>query len=116
MLQQDEWQRIAPALSNMAEKIMAVRKQQGLDLEGATREAGREACDLFFELTGYRETNVNAIWHHRLADYGPECPQCGHLFRTPKASRCANCGFTDATVAEPTDGTGAAGDSEGREE
>ncbi|NQT15165.1 MAG: hypothetical protein HQ582_20585 [Planctomycetes bacterium] len=92
MLDEHEWERLASALSGHAEKIMRTRRQESCDLVTARELAGKEACDLYFEMTGYRETNSDALWHHRLAYSGPECPRCGHLFRTPKATYCANCG------------------------
>ena len=50
------------------------------------------ALDMYEELTGLRETNLNAIWHHRVSLYGPPCKSCGKPLRTPKASFCAACG------------------------
>src|SRR5438309_9068353 len=46
----------------------------------------------FEAITGYHETNFNAVWHHRWSIYGPPCPACGKPFRTPKAKFCAACG------------------------
>ena len=89
MLEKNEWERIAPALSHQIERIKRICREQGCDFTKARRMAEQEACDLYFEMTGYRESNSNAIWHHRLEDFGPECPQCGRLFRTPKARYCA---------------------------
>jgi hypothetical protein len=43
-------------------------------------------------ITGYRETNPNAIWHHRISLYGPPCASCGKPLRTPRARVCAACG------------------------
>jgi predicted Zn-ribbon and HTH transcriptional regulator len=62
---------------------------------------GKAACEKYFELTGVRETNPNALWHHRLSIYGPECRKCGHLLRTPKASFCANCGEKAEKAKKP---------------
>jgi hypothetical protein len=42
-------------------------------------------------ITGYRETNYAAIWHHRLALYGPPCKSCGKPLRTPQAKLCGSC-------------------------
>jgi len=44
------------------------------------------------EVTGFEETEPNAIMHHRIAQYGPPCENCGKPYRTPKASFCAACG------------------------
>lgn len=43
-------------------------------------------------LTGVSESNVNVIWHHRIAQYGPPCPGCGKVLRTPVAYKCFECG------------------------
>ena len=56
------------------------------------QQARSSALDLYFRLTGVRETNVNAIYHHRLSLYGPPCAWCGKPLRTPKAKFCAACG------------------------
>lgn len=42
-------------------------------------------------ITGLNETNINAIWHHKLSLYGPPCQQCGKPLRTPKANVCGAC-------------------------
>jgi uncharacterized Zn finger protein (UPF0148 family) len=93
MLDEAEWERMEPALSNHLDKIRRIREEQTCDIATAQRLAGQDACDLYYDMTGYRETNFNALWHHRLANFGSECPRCGHLFRTPKATFCANCGL-----------------------
>lgn len=51
-----------------------------------------EALDLYQRLTSFRETNPNALWHHRMSLYGPICASCGKPLRTPEASFCAACG------------------------
>lgn len=75
MLDEDEWERIGPDLS-------------------ASSDPGRReaALDLYEKMTGVRETNINAIWHHRISDYGPPCDECGKALRTPRAHFCAACG------------------------
>jgi hypothetical protein len=42
-------------------------------------------------ITGFRETNPNAVFHHRLSDYGPPCQHCGKPLRTPQARVCGSC-------------------------
>ncbi|WP_343634158.1 hypothetical protein [Fluviicola sp.] len=48
--------------------------------------------DYYETLTGFKETVPNAIMHHQISQYGPECENCGKPYRTPKASFCAACG------------------------
>ena len=96
MLEEHEWEEISPLLNIQLKTIKEYRAEHNVDLETAQREAIKPATDKYFELTGYKETNQTSIWHHRLSDYGPECKKCGHLFRTPKASFCANCGQTES--------------------
>jgi hypothetical protein len=54
-------------------------------------EAYRSALDLYEEFTGLRETNFRALYHHRIAMYGPPCEHCGKPLRNPAASFCAAC-------------------------
>jgi hypothetical protein len=44
-----------------------------------------------YERTGFHETNANAIFHHRLSEYGPPCTPCGKPLRTPNAKFCGHC-------------------------
>jgi hypothetical protein len=92
MLEESEWEVIEPLLTKQIAILKNYREQTGCDLKTAMKEAFKPATDKYFELTGFLEANHNAIWHHRLKAFGPECVSCGHLLRTPKASYCANCG------------------------
>jgi hypothetical protein len=76
MLDENEWARMQPHLHAAPSDPFA------LDT----------ALDLYEEMTGLREPNINAIFHHRIADQGPPCASCGKPLRTPKASFCAACG------------------------
>ena len=44
-------------------------------------------------ITGFHETNQNAVYHHHLSLYGAPCSSCGKPLRTPRARFCAACGF-----------------------
>lgn len=60
---------------------------------GTDREARfKPLLDYYKGLTGIDETEPNAIMHHRIAEYGPPCENCGKPYRTPSASFCAACG------------------------
>ena len=92
MLDEQEWETISPLLSAHIAEIKRLR-QEGRSLQDAMKKASKDACDFFQKMTGFEETNVNAIWHHRRSLFGPDCPACGKPYRTPKASFCAACGF-----------------------
>jgi hypothetical protein len=54
--------------------------------------------DEYERLTGYKETIFTAVFHHRICMYGPPCPKCGKVLRTPIAYKCFECGHV---VHEP---------------
>jgi len=92
-LTRDEWEQVHPLLVTDFERIKSHRLKDGETLSSAIAALRHGACERYAQITGFAETNPNALWHHHLDIYGPECPACGHLFRTPKASFCANCGW-----------------------
>ena len=52
----------------------------------------RPLLEKYREMTGFVETEPNAIMHHRIALYGPPCPRCAKPLRSPQAAFCAECG------------------------
>ena len=56
------------------------------------RERFKKLLDYYYEVTGFKETEPNAIMHHRIAEYGPPCESCGKPYRTQQATFCAACG------------------------
>jgi hypothetical protein len=99
MLTEEEWSRIEPVLHEAIEDVKRYRIANGCSLGEALRIAhGQSALEAYYAMTGFRETNSNAIWHHRLSLYGPPCAACGKPLRTPRASLCAACG-AKASVA-----------------
>jgi hypothetical protein len=49
----------------------------------------------YFEVTGFEETNANAIWHHVTGLYGAPCSSCGKPLRTSRARMCSVRGSGD---------------------
>ncbi|MFZ4740869.1 MAG: hypothetical protein ACOYLE_06865 [Bacteroidales bacterium] len=66
-------------------------KNSGVSLSNR-RERFKELLDYYFEVTGFQETEPNAIMHHRIEQYGPLCENCGKPYRTKQATFCAACG------------------------
>ncbi len=93
MLEVHEWEKIAPLLSNPVSQIKRYREVHGVSLAEARRGWGQEALAAYFEMTGFQETNVDALWHHRVNLFGPPCASCGKPLRTPMAKHCAECGM-----------------------
>lgn len=93
MLDEEEWARMRPLLHSSLQNIKLHRERFRIPL-GATpmQTMYWPALMLYHELTGFEETNPNALWHHRLSDYGPPCTHCGKPLRTPRAKLCAACG------------------------
>ncbi|HYR32931.1 MAG TPA: hypothetical protein VEQ87_01445 [Burkholderiales bacterium] len=85
MLDEDEWQSLAPLLGSGDDSINRLRP-------APTSVFRYMALAKYQALTGYRETDANALSHHRAALYGPPCTKCGKPLRTPRASVCAACG------------------------
>ncbi|OON69013.1 zinc ribbon domain-containing protein [Hymenobacter sp. CRA2] len=72
-----------------------------LALEGLA-ERFRPMLEMYRLLTGFEETNPNAVYHHSTAQFGPPCPQCHKPLRTPQARYCPQCGFgKDDMSADP---------------
>ncbi len=84
-------------------EFSAVISKRGAGAEGDLGGALYGSVVAEYErITGYRETNPAAIWHHRLALYGPPCKSCGKPLRTPRAKLCGSC-MTPATGIRPAD-------------
>lgn len=99
MLDEAEWAEVEPLLANAIEQIKRYREDYGVPLHEARRDGyGKEALERYFQITGFRETAADALWHHRLIYYGPPCRKCEKPLRTPKAKFCAACGTTAEDV------------------
>jgi len=93
MLTEQEWKRMEPALNQAISDVQQYRVQNKCSLADALEHAhGHTALELYRAITGFAETNINAIRHHRISLYGLPCQACGKPLRTPRASFCAACG------------------------
>jgi hypothetical protein len=99
MVDQDEFALIHEArLSGMA-VVERERIRRGatvvdqIPLGGEVAEQLRPMLEMYHLLTGFVETNPNALWHHRISDHGPPCPSCRKPLRTELARFCAACGY-----------------------
>ena len=90
MLDEEEFARVAPLYMASAKHVLAseAAKKRG-DTVGTELPP---MCAEYERLTGFHETNPNAVMHHRLSLYGPPCAACGKPLRTPQARHCAACG------------------------
>jgi hypothetical protein len=96
MLDEAEWSQLAPLLAHITDRIKTFRERTGASLEVALKQGIQgPALAKYRELTGHEETNFNALWHHRLANFGPPCGKCGKLMRTHVARFCAECGHVN---------------------
>jgi hypothetical protein len=58
-----------------------------------TRDSRPAALAEYERLTGFKESNFNALFHHRISHHGPPCPRCVRVLRTPVAFKCFECGL-----------------------
>lgn len=92
MLDEQEFAEIANLYSEAMKQTKRFREASGADLKHPT--VSEFFCPLrerYEQLTAFKESNHNAIMHHRLQLYGPPCKRCGKPLRTPKAKLCGNC-------------------------
>ena len=94
MLDEDEFSQVSNLYSDGIRATKEFRERWGVPLKDARiSDRFRPVLDRYEELTGMRETNENAVMHHRLSLYGPPCKRCGKPLRTPKAKLCGACMF-----------------------
>jgi len=94
MLEEDEFAEVSHLHSEGFRAIKEFRQKWNIPLEGIHRELRfKPMLDRYEELTGMRETNPNAVMHHRRSLYGPPCKRCGRPLRTPQAKLCGACMF-----------------------
>jgi hypothetical protein len=72
-------------------EYQTVASKRPVQASSSLKKQFSDALDEFERITGFREENPNAIWHHRLSLYGPPCTNCGKPLRTPRAKLCGSC-------------------------
>ena len=83
MLDEAEWQIVAPLLGSSVEAAKRF---------GHHNIFGFMALAKYEKLTARKEKDLNVVRHHRASLYGPPCTKCGKPLRTPQANFCAACG------------------------
>jgi hypothetical protein len=102
MLDEAEFSIVQQLYSDCMRATKEFREKHHLPLSDISMEERfSPVCKAYFDMTGFRETNENAVLHHRISLYGAICPRCGKPFRTPQASFCAGCGY--GPNSEPND-------------
>jgi hypothetical protein len=96
MLDDSEWERVAQhwrtAKHDLSTKDPASRPSGPAWQDPLMTKAHELMLEEYYSMTGHRETNPGALWHHRVSLYGPPCGACGKPYRTPQALFCAACG------------------------
>lgn len=103
MLEPEESKLIQKAQEGGMHVVEAEARQRGQTLPPAIELTSVERrfqpmLEMYRLLTGFTETNPNAVMHHKVEQYGLPCPQCTKPLRTPEARFCAACGFGQEDV------------------
>ncbi|MBJ6111554.1 hypothetical protein JAO73_21210 [Hymenobacter sp. BT523] len=98
MLETDEAALVHKAHWHGMQVVEAEYRRRGrvfnpMQLEGVVARRLLPMLEMYRLLTGFAETNPNAVWHHKVDEYGPPCPQCHKPLRTVEARFCAACGL-----------------------
>ena len=92
MLDESEYREVFRLYGEGISASKAFRQKWGLPVEGMEKEIRfKPLLDRYEQMTGLRETNPNAVMHHRLSLYGPPCVRCGKPMRSPSAKLCGSC-------------------------
>ena len=82
-----------PMLDKEEFSIASELYSRGFKIEKTDRQDRfKELLEYYKNLTGFVETEPNAIMHHSLELIGPDCESCGKPYRTSKAKLSAYCG------------------------
>ena len=92
MLDEREFHEVTALFKRGARSLKEYRERTGAPLKGLKLATYFEEMLMCYEsITGFKETNPNAVWHHRLSLHGPPCRHCGKPLRSPQAKLCGNC-------------------------
>jgi len=92
MLDEDEYAVVARLYSQGITATKEFRRKWGVPLKDAlTEERFAPVRTEYERMTGMKESNENAIMHHRISLYGPPCKNCSKPLRTPNAKVCGAC-------------------------
>lgn len=93
MLDEDEYEEVRTLYGQCMKATKEFREKHNVPLDAVDSKAlFKPVCDAYERMTGVKETVANAIMHHRIAQYGPPCRNCRRVLRTPKSSKCFECG------------------------
>jgi len=74
MLDEEEFAEVARLHSDAISDVKWYREQYGVALKDVpTGKYFGPMLQRYEELTGFKETNQNAVLHHRISLYGPPC-------------------------------------------
>lgn len=92
MLDEDEYAEIARLYNQAISATKEFRLTWGIPLENASIHERFAPVRAHYEsITGMKESNENAIMHHRITLYGQPCKNCHKPLRTPRAKLCGAC-------------------------
>ena len=92
MLDEQEYAEIASLYTEGMRSVKDYRKKTGAPLKSVPlTERFAPMLARYEGITGFKETNPNAVMHHRLSLYGAPCGRCGKPLRTPSAKFCGSC-------------------------
>lgn len=92
MLDEEEFAQVARLYSQAIKATKEFRRAWDIPLEKASIQERFNPVRIQYErITGMKESNENAIMHHRISLYGPRCKHCQKPLRTPKAKLCGAC-------------------------
>ena len=94
MLDEGEYAKVSRLYSESIRATKEFRERTGTSLKDPSiNELFCPVREEYERLTGMKESNRNAIMHHRLLLYGPPCKLCQRPLRTPKARFCGSYMF-----------------------